>query len=498
MADAYHGLMTMAMAYRVKYRQTDSDGKVVRKRVHIQSLGVHKKNRGGVYPAGVRCKSLCAEVVEVGFVKEEVLHSLVAVEERPLAHSAVAAYESGLAYNIDKCSKDEFLLTCFSVPHNEVWHMLLGHNHIMLVLRAFITNAKWDLEPIPGKGIAFCDHEGRLSIAAVAAHVNGKEIAELVEEGLDCEILSYKIDIEEPTAASLISQALNKGNELALRTTELTAVAVLKGEIIVQMSKNVAQRVAFQTVRDCVRQELSNAADDSDLPELFDFLIAAGVGVNSYVEDLLEFAGCFVDCKKRQLRFSAFGVANKMCKECPWSKIAVMKRAYRKKAVQGFCPSPEVQWGAMEWEKIRRLEEVLRFFHCGCKVYVDKLQPQGRHRFLANVDVAAADTFFIKASIKPKVELKIIEDALLEATRKFLDQLGFETFPVCPDMPWLDFTKCTKEAEAAVAAVEQASSAAAVIFFDEQSGAQQNQQRAFDEAKQKEGTCRAAVARVVW
>ena len=38
------------------------------------------------------------------------------------------------------------------------------------------------------------------------------------------------MDAEEPTAASVISQALNKGNKLALRTTELTAVAVLKGD----------------------------------------------------------------------------------------------------------------------------------------------------------------------------------------------------------------------------------------------------------------------------
>ena len=53
-----------------------------------------------------------------------------------------------------------------------------------------------------------------------------------------------------------------------MRTTELTAVAVLKGEIIVQMSKDVSQRVAFQTVRDRVRSQLHTAADDPDLPEV--------------------------------------------------------------------------------------------------------------------------------------------------------------------------------------------------------------------------------------
>ena len=100
----------------------------------------------------------------------------------------------------------------------------------------------------------------------------------MVIEGFDCEILSYKMDLEEPTAASVISQALNKGQEVALRTTELTAVAVLKGEIMVQMSRTVGQRVAFQTVRERVRGQLDAAADDPDLPAVFEYLISSGVG----------------------------------------------------------------------------------------------------------------------------------------------------------------------------------------------------------------------------
>ena len=86
---------------------------------------------------------MCAEVLEVGFSKEDLLYALVAVEEIPVTHihTAVAEYVSGITYNIKKCGKDEFLLTCFREPHNAVWHMLLGHNHMMLVMRAFLTQA---------------------------------------------------------------------------------------------------------------------------------------------------------------------------------------------------------------------------------------------------------------------------------------------------------------------------------------------------------------------
>ena len=478
------------MALRVKYRQVDCDGKVVRKKVHLQSSGVHPRNRGGMYPSGLRCRNLCEDVVGVGFAKEEVSHSFVAVEETPLGQvrSRGPDYVCGLDYNIEKSSKDELLRTCFSPPFNEVRQLLLGHNHIMLVVRAFVTKATWNLpsdKNKAGTGITFCDDKGRLLLDAIAEHLNGKELQELVEEGIDCEMLSWKMDVEEPQAASLISQALNKGSDLALRTTELTAVAVLKGEIILQRSKDAAQRVAFLTVRDRVRQELSTAADDPDLPELFDFLISLGVGRNSYVEDMLEFASCFVNSKKRQLRFSAFSVPNKMFQSCPWAKVAVIKRSYRKKPVVGFCPSPESLWTAMEEVRLQLLEGLLRFFHVDLTVLVGKLQPQSRQKLLGNIDVAAADAFFTQASKKPKVSIKAIQNALREGTREYAVQLGVNETHVPQTMPWIDFTGDTPATGAAVAAGTMMCSAAEIIVFDERSGAVQNQQRAFEEVKKQ-------------
>ena len=60
-----------------------------------------------------------------------------------------------------------------------------------------------------------------------------------------------------------------KQTELAMRTTELSAVAVLQGAIIVEMGPNLSERVAFASVRERCRQELHIAADDPDLPDLF-------------------------------------------------------------------------------------------------------------------------------------------------------------------------------------------------------------------------------------
>jgi hypothetical protein len=475
-------LMIAAMAYRVKYRKTDEAHKVIRKKVPVDSLGVHPKNRGGVYPSGVRCKSLCVEVIEVGFIKEEVNHAVVAVEETPAAHirSRGEKYVSGSTYNVEKCRKDELLNSCFSTPYDGVQHMLLSHNHIALVMRAFVTKAKWDLAPNAEQGIIFCDDKGRLSLTAVAEHANGKELGELIEEGIECETLSWRMDAEEPNAASVISQALNTGQDVALRTTELTAVAVLKGEIIVQMSKDVGQRVAFRTVRDAVRQQLRHAADDPDLPEVFDFLISLGVGKNSYIDELLEFGSCFVDSKKRQLRFGAFAVARKICIEAPLTRVAVIKRAYRQKPVHGFCPSPETRWADVPWDRLQKLEELLRLFHSTFMPQLKKLQPQLRNKLLANIDVTATDAFFATESSKVNVDVQVIQASLLEATRKFLVPLGVEGYS--DPLSWIDFEFAEQNKAAADAAQETSSGAAKVIGFDEATGARLNTQLPFLEA----------------
>ena len=173
-------------------------------------------------------------------------------------------------YNIRQCRKDTELMHCFDVPYNDVRSLMLSHNHITLVLRAFMTKAQWAIPKNEEKNLALCDVNGKLSISAVAQHSNGVQLAEMITEGLDCEQLSYEMDLEEPIAASIISQALNTAQELALRTSELTAVAVLKGEIIVQMGKDLSQRVAYKSVRDRVKKELRHAADDPDLPDVYD------------------------------------------------------------------------------------------------------------------------------------------------------------------------------------------------------------------------------------
>jgi hypothetical protein len=477
MADANHSLMVQASAFRAKYRKVDLDGKAIKTVLPIESLGVHQKNRGGNYPGGYRCKSLCVTVLEEGFVKDEVNHACVVVEEARVEEILARANPDTLVtaskYNAEQCSRDELLLHCFKAPYDNVRYSMLSHNHMMLVMRSFQSRAKWDLPAHVEKKLVYCDSEGRLSATAVAAGANGKELGEMLLEGIACEVLSYKMELEEPGAAAIISSAMNIPQQLGMHTTELSAVAVLRGEIILQMINNLSQRVAFKTVLDRVRAELHHAADDPDLPEVFDFLISNGVGVNAYIDELLLWTRTYVDSKKRQLRFSSFGVINKMDARCPLSKVAVVKRAYRKPPVNGFCPCPECAWGDFGYEHAEKLEEILRFFHGSCKEIFAVMPPHSRTHILGNIDIAAAEAFWNTKPAKKDGSQKL-EENLLAATSKYMRDLRLDDHSKSAwDLPnvagWISFyialdSAETKQDTPTLSAIPN------VIHFDEKSG----------------------------
>ena len=113
--DTTHGIVMSAAAFRTKYRKMGPKGEPLTIQLRVENLGVHPKNRGGVYPAGVRCKSLCVDVMEAGFAKEELQHQMVVVEDTPFTHirSRGDDYISGSAYNIAASSKDELLFFAF-------------------------------------------------------------------------------------------------------------------------------------------------------------------------------------------------------------------------------------------------------------------------------------------------------------------------------------------------------------------------------------------------
>ena len=82
--------------------------------------------------------------------------------------------------------------------------------------------------------------------------------------------------VEEPTAASLISQALNSSQDMALRTSEVSAMSVLSGAVALAFESAVAGEVCFDTIREKVRMELDMYVDLPGFIDLFEFVVNMG------------------------------------------------------------------------------------------------------------------------------------------------------------------------------------------------------------------------------
>ena len=451
------GILRKAMAWRVKYRVCQKKPK---RYIPPVLLCIHPSNRGGVYAGGETVKKLGEYLLQVAFQREEADHAGVCVQDVPPAHRSGGSVKAipYAEWNRKACAGSALLQTCFvsEEPHLGT----LSHSHLLLVLLCWMTKAKWNLKDSKGNAL-FCTPTGELDIDAVALFDNAREMITCIKEGMLMEELGWQINIEEPTACTLISIALNKGHECALKNTELTAVAVLSGEITRRANMELAGRVQFECVKAAVRLELDVIVDEPEFVELFEFVISLGGAKNTYIPGLILFAERYVDQKKRQLRLQAFGEINKMPAECPRTKIATLKRAYRQDPSHGFCPVPESRIVQSTLVEMRSLEDLLQFFHVTMSTAVAGLGDlHARIAFLANVDVSAVGAYV--ASPKAK-----IREHILSATAKYYFQLKPALMPVLEArLLWIQFKKIPDQATVDKPAVLMPK----MLSFDEQSG----------------------------
>ena len=282
---------------------------------------------------------------------------------------------------------------------------------------------------------------------------------DMITGGIEMETLSWKIYKEEPTACSKISYALNKGNQLALRTTELTAMKVLSGELAMAMSSAVAEDMLFESIQAKVRHELDFLVDDPEFIEMFEYLLNLGGPTQSYVPGLLRYLEIYLEESERRLRPQAFQVPNRLGghkgQDFPRARIALIKRAYRQKPSSGFCPCPETKWLEIPRDKMQAFEDLLHHFHRSCGGILEKMDEAREMAFLANVDYICAEVVWQKHTQKISIRKE-----LLDATQKYhfqLKDIGLEQTPAIP-MPvprddWISYpdTKEDPKSPAAVA-----------------------------------------------
>ena len=125
--DATAKLIKLAGCLRAKYRIGNPTF------MPLQCLGIHQKNRSGVFPQWQRTQSLMTKVFSAGFSKETAWHQGVCVEEIP-TEDQPAGYVTLHQWNMD-CSSRHPELHDFLRNPDHVTHGTLSRSHLTLILK---------------------------------------------------------------------------------------------------------------------------------------------------------------------------------------------------------------------------------------------------------------------------------------------------------------------------------------------------------------------------
>ena len=186
--------------------------------------------------------------------------------------------------------------------------------------------------------ILYTQRTNGLEASEVADNPNFEAMFQIFRTGFCCDVMSWKMHVEEPHAAGVIASALNMPQGVSLRSTELEAIAALVAGVTSALESQTAQEVAYESVKAAVAAKLTFIVDEPEFIELFDFVISLGAGKNTDIAGLIEFGQKFVDQSSRQLRLQTFADINKLDERRPRMEIANIKRCYRQSPVYGYCP----------------------------------------------------------------------------------------------------------------------------------------------------------------
>ena len=392
-------LIKRAAALRVKY--TIGAPRLV----PLATLGVHPQNRSGVYPQVGRLLELMQDIFASGFTVEQAHHAGVCVQEYPEDHSKPANYKSMHEWNLHSVSRHEQLRGTFKST-DRVTLGTLSRSHLTIILKNILHKARW---PWPDWLSSLMESKGDLINVTAVADVD-KDLASVLTGGLMMEVLSWKLQKEEPNGCHMISQALNAANDIALATAETTAIATLAETVTFaitnsQLSQAASRTLAYNAVLQSVSAELKNFVKQDDFHEVFQFVMEMGANDSPFIPFLKDYWSVFINSSTKRLPLAGFRNVNKMPFDLPYTKLAVVVRAYALDSnAQGLCQLPESPWcsqgAGFKKSELAKLEVLMRYFYEQLRSDIDAMGAEQALRLKRNVAVHLAHSFFKSASSK--------------------------------------------------------------------------------------------------
>ena len=140
------------------------------------------------------------------------------------------------------------------------------------------------------------------------------------------------------------------GNEVAMATSEATALATLSETVTFalansKLTERAAKTVAYDAVKQSVAAELREFVTREAFVDMFEYVVNMGANNAPFIPALVEFTSLWVNSEQKRLPLAAFKEANKISNEFPRTKLAVIQRSYTMTAnSQGYVPVPESSW----------------------------------------------------------------------------------------------------------------------------------------------------------
>ena len=285
MSKAEPTLIQRSYAIRSKYRINQE---LVR--VAPGHIGFHPKNRGGQAPSSDRCQALVADILGKGFDGCEADTGGVLVQSAPDDNTQNSG--SIRQFNLLATEGNEFM--AYSVGGLTPTYGSLSHSHLNQAFKNIASGCKVNRESLTS---AIADSSGRASLPMLEEL--SPDFAKYVRQGIKWEILSWKMDEEDPEAALITQAACNAKNEIGMAASEMEAIRALSS--MCTRSQAVAGRIMYADVKQKMALTLRHVTDDPDFMQIFRFVVDLGGDEAGFIQDLSEFASKFVNSKARFL-----------------------------------------------------------------------------------------------------------------------------------------------------------------------------------------------------
>ena len=268
MENKHASLIRHAFALRAKYRVNE---RYVR--VAPNHIGFHPANRNGQPPSAERCVCLLSGILGQGFDSNEADCNGVLVQETP---GKTNIHD----FNMQSCDGNEHLAP--SVEGLVMSYGSLSHSHLNQVFKNILGR-------LPIAGTKISNSHGRLDIS-ILEDVDAV-FAQYCKDGLLWDVLSHKIQVEEPDGLNVIQAALNSKNAIALVQHEMEAIASLSR--LCKASSAVAGTLNFQMAKEQLAFTLPGMTQDPDFIHVFRFVVDLGGDASCFIPDLTQFTGKF-------------------------------------------------------------------------------------------------------------------------------------------------------------------------------------------------------------